>query len=637
MATRSLGALTLDLIVKTGGFEKGMDAAARTSEKRLKEIQATASKVGYAIGAAFGISVTGLLAFAKSAVNTADEIGKMSQKIGIATEDLSKLQYAAALADVDAESLGQSIAKLSKATVDPSGDVKAAFDALGVSIADTDGKVKGSIVLIEELADAFSKFEDGPTKTAAAMAIFGKSGAELIPLLNGGSKAIREAGDELERFGGVVTPQAAKAAEDFNDNLTRLQFAAKGVVQEIVNSMLPAVANVQGEFVDGVTNSDAFADSIEGLGNAVKGLVFVFTVLGNTVQGVLRAIVGGWSATFQVLTGEFSAAAETIKNTSAGIMGDVEDVKRSFDTLIAGESLGAPAPNTDKLKEAAKETLKYAGAAEKADKAVKKAAKSQSEWDEVLELHKKIAEEEKERQDAFNDSLEEAGRIFEATRTPLEKFNAELERLNELRNTLGADGKPLIDDVTYRRKIVAMQDDLHGLSETTEEVTDEVTVFWDEAMRNMQDIFADFLVDPFKDGLKGMLQSFEQMLKQMVAQAAAAQIFKAFSAGLTGSGGWLDMLLGLGGGLGVVNGAPPIGKRAMGGPVQPGRTYLVGENGPELFSPNGTGTIIPNGGGMTQNINISIAAPAGTVDRRTMQNTAAEVARAARNASMRNG
>jgi len=120
------------------------------------------------------------------------------------------------------------------------------------------------------------------------------------------------------------------------------------------------------------------------------------------------------------------------------------------------------------------------------------------------------------------------------------------------------------------------------------EATDGMSVYADQAARNMQDAFAQFLFDPFKGGVRGMLSSFTDALRQMVAQAAAAKIFESFG--------------GAGGVRGIVSGALKFfgGFRAEGGPVMGGRGYIVGERGPELFVPGSSGSIVPNnrlGGG----------------------------------------
>ena len=143
-----------------------------------------------------------------------------------------------------------------------------------------------------------------------------------------------------------------------------------------------------------------------------------------------------------------------------------------------------------------------------------------------------------------------------------DKFAEELERGGEL-------GETIFDNV--------------------EESVSQLTVFAEEAARQMQQSFADFLFDPFKDGLKGMLAGFLNFIRRAIAEAAAATILQSLFGGFKGTGGFLGAL------------ADTLITRASGGPVTAGTPYLVGERGPELFVPGSSGGIVPNNkmGGVT--------------------------------------
>lgn len=130
---------------------------------------------------------------------------------------------------------------------------------------------------------------------------------------------------------------------------------------------------------------------------------------------------------------------------------------------------------------------------------------------------------------------------------------------------------------------------------------EQMSVYADQAARNMQDAFADFLFDPFDKGLKGMLKGFIDVMRRMIAEQAAAKIFGSFGKDGGGILGAIGSLFG--------------GGKATGGPVRGGTPYLVGERGPELFTPSSSGHITPNhalGGGVVQNITVD--ARGATVD-----------------------
>ena len=135
------------------------------------------------------------------------------------------------------------------------------------------------------------------------------------------------------------------------------------------------------------------------------------------------------------------------------------------------------------------------------------------------------------------------------------------------------------------------------------------------ASRNIHDVFADFLFDPFKDGLGGMLQGFEEMLRRMVAEAAAAQILSGlFGEGGIGSGG------GVFGGFGKKLGGLFAGFFANGGMIPSGQFGIVGENGPEVaFGGSGGTSIAPMVGnaGVVVNLINNSAAQVSTNTRQT--------------------
>jgi hypothetical protein len=137
------------------------------------------------------------------------------------------------------------------------------------------------------------------------------------------------------------------------------------------------------------------------------------------------------------------------------------------------------------------------------------------------------------------------------------------------------------------------------------EGVNEMSEFTRQAARNMQTAFADFLFDPFEDGLDGMLKGFINVLRRMIAEAAAAKIFGSKSSGGFGFG---DFLSGIFGG---------FLKFADGGRPPVGRPSIVGERGPELFVPDSAGTIVPNGrmGGMVINQSIALYGGGGGITR----------------------
>jgi hypothetical protein len=166
---------------------------------------------------------------------------------------------------------------------------------------------------------------------------------------------------------------------------------------------------------------------------------------------------------------------------------------------------------------------------------------------------------------------------------------------------------------TINQSMSGIGDNLSRWSdETFDSLTQPVEMaasVWDayaeQGARNIQNAFAEFLFDPFEDGLRGMARGFVDAIRQMLAQ------YLAFTA-ITGIGGALGnssnpFLSSIGGFL--------SGARASGGPVSAGGAFLVGEQGPEIFVPRSSGQIIPNGAMGGVSVSYSIDARGADADR----------------------
>jgi hypothetical protein len=117
-----------------------------------------------------------------------------------------------------------------------------------------------------------------------------------------------------------------------------------------------------------------------------------------------------------------------------------------------------------------------------------------------------------------------------------------------------------------------------------------------------------------------------------IAGQALNNLFGSLGGGSSGGGGGLGGLLNLGGLIGSIFGLPG---RATGGPVSPGRGYVVGERGPELFVPTSAGRVETGIGGSAQRdvkVAITIAAPPGTSAPQALQRSSRQIASAVRRA-----
>ena len=612
-------------LTKSSNDLKRFEGQAKKSFNAVKSVANTAFA-----GIGVGLLAAGLKRAVSSTLDANDKIAKLAQTTGISVEQLHGLDLAARLSGVSLDVVAKGAGRLQRNMFDAVAGLKEAkdsFGALGVEVRKSDGSLRDTEEVILELADKFAAIEDGAGKAALAQRLFGKAGAALIPLLNQGSAGIQKFIDEQKKLGNVLTADVAAASELVNDNFEKLRTAQEGVSRSITTGMLPALQDITSELVDMAYGSNEASESFgEFTGNllrvGVTAVVIVsnaFTVLGDTIGKVAAALVS-------LAQGEFSRAWDIISSDSATLVESVSDSFTSISNIwdgVANDILADAPGNSEKI------SAPVVLAAEKATKAAKRMGKDvKDEFDlafDAIDAQFKALDQQEGKKIAGLEpptAGETRGKeIFESTRTPAEELSTQVGELNDL-----LDAGDISWD-TYSRAIFDAQDSFDGLVAKSEDAGDKLSVFAEQAARNMQDDFAQYLFDPFaEDGLKGMLDGFVVTLRKMASEAAAAKIFEAIGSSASGSAN--SFIAGIGSFFSAT-------ARATGGPLAAGQVSLVGEKGPELFIPKTAGTVIPNNQ-MAGNITVNVNQP----QSRNSQSPAQfgfEVARALSLAQRRNG
>ena len=231
---------------------------------------------GLLAGLGVSLSVAGFAAMIKNAIDAADQLNKLSQKIGISVEALSTLRFAAQLSDVSLETLQKGIKGLSQNIAEANtgiGDGAQVFDALGISVKNVDGSMKSTEAVLLQMADVFANLEDGAVKTALAVKLFGKSGMDMIPFLNQGAAGINQLTAEAERLGLKLTTETARSAEAFNDNLTALKASSSSLGIALARDFLPELTNITNAMREAANEAGTLKALWVGLGG-VGNLIF---------------------------------------------------------------------------------------------------------------------------------------------------------------------------------------------------------------------------------------------------------------------------------------------------------------------------------------------------------------------------
>lgn len=294
----------------TAGLESGMERAAAKVESSTLRMNASLGGLGNAIErvkvplfALVGIGAGAELF--KHVISTTAEFGVqldiLSQKTGIAVASLTALQYAAEITHVGTASLDTGLKLLSRsmeeALILPSSNAARAFDAMGVSIKDANGHTRSLNDLLFEIADKFHGYADGAQKTALALEIFGRSGADMVPLLNQGSAAIHQMMGDAQQLGVVMTDQQAHAATEYEDAMDRMKAAVEGLSHTLATALMPAITSAVNMFTAHVGDITAFGDALKalafaaGAAGAAKALELLAGVIGGQLFTTIAALI----------------------------------------------------------------------------------------------------------------------------------------------------------------------------------------------------------------------------------------------------------------------------------------------------------------------------------------------------------
>jgi DNA-binding phage protein len=374
MSNNTLARLSVELAANTAAFQQDLGKAARIAEQEMKSVADAAMKVGGLIGAGLAAGAAAFTALAKQSINAADEMGEMAQKVGMSTEALSANAYVAKMSGVETDTLTNAIKKLNVNVVDAArgqGAAKDAFAALGIELKDQNGQLKDSDTIIRELSGRMSEFEDGAVKTALATDIFGKAGADLIPMLNQGEEGFAALTKEAEQMGLILSTETANAAGEFNDSLDRMKSAIAGNVNTVVAQMLPVFNQLAGDMAKASMEGGVLTGIANGLAVAFK----VMVTGGYTVAAVLEYIGNqagmAGAALTAVLTGDFAAAKAALSDDTAAVQFGkrVEGIAALWDKTAV--SAGAAAVAQEKALGAVPNYASAAGKKGKAGRTVK--------------------------------------------------------------------------------------------------------------------------------------------------------------------------------------------------------------------------------------------------------------------------
>lgn len=286
MATRSLGTLTLDLIAKIGGFEKGMDKAEKRTQKWRAEVKRNVEAAGKAFAAGATVVTGALAAMTVSAANNAKDIQNLAQVANTGAEDFQRYAYAAKSVGVEQDKL----ADIFKDTSDKVGDF---LQTGGGALADFFENIAPQVGVTAEqfrdlsgpqalglYVDSLEKANLSQNEMTFYLEAIASDATLLLPLLRNNSGELNRLASEADQLGTVLSDIELAQLADVRQNIDKLGAAYNGLQNDVALGLTPAIKELTGLLSDPETIESATA-----LANGIAGAFVAATnAISNTVQ-----------------------------------------------------------------------------------------------------------------------------------------------------------------------------------------------------------------------------------------------------------------------------------------------------------------------------------------------------------------
>ena len=325
--TGNLGDVVGGLTEKFGiklpeGMQKSMNS--------MGSLNTTSVKIAggfVALAVAIAKAEKALIAMTKESAAFADNIITLSMQTGQTTDQLQEFSYATELIDVSVDTLQGSLTKLTnnmQDTINGTGNAKASFEALGISVTDADGNMRSANDVFYETIDALGDVKNETERDAMAMDIFGRSAQDLNPLIIQGSETLKAYAQEAHNVGYVLDDEALSALGAVDDAYQRLQKSQEGAKNQLSAEFAPYLT----EFYEKITKL------IKDGGQALKdsGIVDSFGMLLETVGDIIAPTDQLSSDTVPKLTEALRPLAEIM----AGIADTIDFISGAATVLTTG-------------------------------------------------------------------------------------------------------------------------------------------------------------------------------------------------------------------------------------------------------------------------------------------------------------
>lgn len=291
-ATADTGELTeaVESLDKKGNLAT-LKSGLETISNTLKQAAQFAVKVGKAL---WGGTV--------ESSEWADNLVTMSQQFGIDTKTLQQWTYASKLIDTEVDVILKARQKMIKGLSSTSEQVQEVWEALGITTQNPDGSFRDATDIMWDVLEALGQIEDETLRDDYAMRLFGKSAAELNPLIKAGRDAWEAMMREGQGIGAIVDDKDVERLAKFNDEWQRMNsvatamkykfFAALSPAMEKIADALTVASQKLSEFLESAEGQAAIGKLGDSIANFVTNLVEKLPELLPTITSLVDALSG---------------------------------------------------------------------------------------------------------------------------------------------------------------------------------------------------------------------------------------------------------------------------------------------------------------------------------------------------------
>lgn len=310
--------------------DKANDSISKTEQKagglgsKLGAGIKTAAKWGAAIGASAALVGGAMMGAANKVAEATDEVDKASRRAGTSAENWQKLNYAFGQSGIESTKLEQTMIRNQRSLNDAAEGSKTAsvaYEKLGVSIKDSNGKLRQSDDVYKDVLNNLADLEDKNLRNSIANDIFGKSYGDLAPILDSGSDGIKELTDRADELGLVMSQEAVDAGVLFGDTLDDVKQAGSKMFLSIAGELLPILQT----FLDWIL---AHMPEIKRVSSSA------FKIIGTAVGYVItlfKALYPALKAIYDFISPYFPLIAKIVKTSFGAVITIVKGVVLVFE------------------------------------------------------------------------------------------------------------------------------------------------------------------------------------------------------------------------------------------------------------------------------------------------------------------